>query len=92
MRFADNFRRHGEVGAAVAIAVDGVLVVDMWAGWMDAARTRAWQRDTLVDVFSVGKAMAALCVLILVERGEGGPGGARGALLAASSRRRARAR
>ena len=33
-------------------------------------RTRPWQRDTLVDVFSVGKAMAALCVLMLVERGQ----------------------
>jgi len=67
---ADNFRRHGELGAAVAIAVDGQPVVDIWAGWMDSARTRPWQRDTLVAVFSVGKAMAALCVLLLVERGE----------------------
>jgi len=33
-------------------------------------RTRPWQRDTLVDVFSVGKAMAALSLLVLVERGQ----------------------
>jgi CubicO group peptidase (beta-lactamase class C family) len=37
---------------------------------MDGGRTRPWERDTLVDFFSVGKAMAALCVLILVERGQ----------------------
>ena len=67
---ADNFRDHGELGAAVAIAVDGQPVVDIWAGWKDSARTRPWERDTLVAVFSVGKAMAALCVLLLVERGE----------------------
>ncbi len=67
---AQNFREHGEVGAAVAITVDGKYVVDIWAGWADAARTRPWQRDTLVNVFSVGKAMAALCLLMLVERGE----------------------
>jgi CubicO group peptidase (beta-lactamase class C family) len=67
---AQNFRDHGEVGAAVAVAVDGRVVVDLWAGWMDLARTRAWRRDTLVNVFSVGKAMAALCLLILVERGQ----------------------
>ncbi len=67
---AENFREHGEVGAAVAITVDGRLVVDLWAGWVDQSRTRAWQRDTLVNVFSVGKAMAALSLLILVERGQ----------------------
>jgi CubicO group peptidase (beta-lactamase class C family) len=67
---AQNFRAHGEVGAAVAITVDGRLVVDLWAGWVDRERTRAWQRDTLVNVFSVGKGMAALSLLILVERGQ----------------------
>lgn len=67
---AQNFREHGEVGAAVAISIDGALVVDLWAGWMDRARTRAWQRDTLVNVFSVGKAMATLSLLMLVERGQ----------------------
>ena len=68
--FESNFREHGELGAAVTLTVKGRVVVDIWAGWMDAARTRAWERDTLVAVFSVGKAMAALCVLMLVERGE----------------------
>jgi CubicO group peptidase (beta-lactamase class C family) len=37
---------------------------------MDAACSRPWERDTLVDVFSVGKPMAVLCLLALVERGE----------------------
>jgi len=67
---ARNFRDHGEVGAAVAITIEGRLVVDLWAGWADRARTRPWQRDTLVNVFSVGKAMAALSLLVLVERGQ----------------------
>jgi CubicO group peptidase (beta-lactamase class C family) len=66
----DNFLVHDELGAAVAIAFEGRLVVDVWAGWRDEARTRPWERDTLVDVFSVGKAMAALCVLICVDRGQ----------------------
>jgi CubicO group peptidase (beta-lactamase class C family) len=66
---AENFERHDEIGAAVAIAIDGEPVVDLWAGWMDAARTRPWHRETLVDVFSVGKPMAVLCLLQLVEQG-----------------------
>src|SRR5689334_24604832 len=66
---ANNFRAHGEIGAAVAVIHRGEPVVDLWAGWMDRARTREWERDTLVAVFSVGKAMAALCVLELAESG-----------------------
>ena len=68
---AQNFRERGELGAAVAVTIEGKPVVDIWAGWADEARTRPWERDTLVDVFSIGKAMAALCVLMLVERGRG---------------------
>jgi CubicO group peptidase (beta-lactamase class C family) len=64
-----NFAEHGEVGAALAVTVEGVPVVDLWGGWADAARTRRWQRETIVDVFSVGKPMAAMCLLVLIERG-----------------------
>ena len=67
--FARNFAEHGEVGAAVAVALGGHPVVDLWAGWRDRARTRPWERDTLVNVFSVGKAVAAVALLRFVERG-----------------------
>src|SRR5262245_7985576 len=67
---AENFRSRGELGAAVAVTIDGRLVVDLWGGWVDEGRTRPWRDDTLVNVFSVGKPMAALCVLILAERGQ----------------------
>jgi CubicO group peptidase (beta-lactamase class C family) len=66
----ENFRERGELGAAVAITLDGEPVVDVWAGWMDEERTCAWGPDTLVAVFSVGKAMVALCALMLAERGQ----------------------
>ena len=64
-----NLRERGDLGAAVCVVVDGLTQVDLWGGWMDVARTRPWERDTLVDVFSIGKAMAAVCVLMLSERG-----------------------
>jgi CubicO group peptidase (beta-lactamase class C family) len=66
---ADNFRERDELGAAVAVVVDSQPVVDLWAGWADVARTRRWERDTQVAVFSVGKAMATVCLLMLVEHG-----------------------
>jgi len=44
-------------------------VADLWGGYADAARTRAWHRDTVVNVYSVSKTMLALCALILADRG-----------------------
>jgi CubicO group peptidase (beta-lactamase class C family) len=67
--FAEGFRSRGEVGAAVAVTVDGELVVDLWAGHADQARTQPWRRDTIVNVYSCTKALTALCALQLVERG-----------------------
>jgi CubicO group peptidase (beta-lactamase class C family) len=64
--FAENFERRGEIGAGVSLNVGGRVVVDLWGGWRDAAATLPWQRDTLVNVFSVGKAVAAVCVARLV--------------------------
>lgn len=45
------------------------MVVDLWGGYADAGRTRPWERDTLVNVFSVGKAMTAVCLHRLVGQG-----------------------
>ncbi|MFN8618724.1 MAG: serine hydrolase domain-containing protein [Dehalococcoidia bacterium] len=67
--FADNFSAHGEIGAAVGIAFEGEVVADLWAGHQDAARTTTWAEDTIVNVWSVGKAVTAVCLLQLVERG-----------------------
>jgi CubicO group peptidase (beta-lactamase class C family) len=54
-----------EIGAAVVVMIGGRTVVDLWGGWADAARTRPWTGDTIVDVFSTGKACVALTVLSL---------------------------
>ena len=68
--FAANFAEHDEVGAAVCIYAGGRLVVDLWGGYVDRARTRPWRRDTLVNAYSVGKGVLAMVFLTLVERGE----------------------
>ena len=68
--FAENFRARDEVGAAVAVAIDGQLVVDLWAGHHDRERTRAWQPDTLVNVYSTTKGVTALAAHRLVDEGK----------------------
>lgn len=67
--FAGNFTLHGEIGAAVTLFVGGRRVVDLWGGWADRARAQPWAEDTLVNFFSIGKAITATCVLRLVQRG-----------------------
>ncbi|HYR95491.1 MAG TPA: serine hydrolase domain-containing protein [Candidatus Binatus sp.] len=67
--FTGNFEKHGEIGAAVAVEIDGRVVVDLWGGHADAARHAPWRRETLVNVFSVGKGPTALCALMLAHRG-----------------------
>jgi CubicO group peptidase (beta-lactamase class C family) len=68
--FEQNFALRNEVGAAVAVWVDGELVVNLWAGSADAAGTRPWQVDTLAAVLSGTKGLTSTCVHQLVERGE----------------------
>lgn len=67
--FAGGFARGEERGASVVVTIDGEPVVDIWAGTAtdDGA---PWERDTIVNVFSTTKTMAALCVLMLADRGE----------------------
>lgn len=68
--FAANFETAGEIGASFAIWKEGDYLVDIWAGHKDAARTQNWNRDTLPNVWSTTKAVGALCLALLVERGQ----------------------
>src|SRR3954452_15647079 len=56
-------------GSALAVIHRGEVVVDLREGWRDPARTTPWDAETLVNVYSVGKPVIALAVLMLVERG-----------------------
>ncbi|MGP3923477.1 serine hydrolase domain-containing protein [Streptomyces sp. 8N616] len=67
--FDESFRTGGELGAAVSVLVGGRLVADLWGGWADVARTRPWERDTLVNVWSTTKGVTALCAHLLADEG-----------------------
>ena len=63
--FRDNFTLNGEVGASLCVMSHGRTVVDVWGGTMSPDGP-AWEADTIVNAFSVGKgvtaALAASCV------------------------------
>ena len=67
--FAELIAGGTEVGAALAVHVGSQPVIDVWAGHADAARTRSWDAETLVNLYSIGKAVSAVCVLRLVDAG-----------------------
>jgi CubicO group peptidase (beta-lactamase class C family) len=68
-RFAAHFDEGLEVGATVAVTLHGEPVVDLWAGDADGEGT-PWERDTLTNVWSTTKTMAAITMLVLADRGE----------------------
>lgn len=67
--FAGNLSSGEELGAALAITIDDELVVDVWGGWSDGARTQPWVRDTIVNVWSSTKTVTSLAALMLIDRG-----------------------
>ncbi|HKC26736.1 MAG TPA: serine hydrolase domain-containing protein [Jatrophihabitans sp.] len=67
---ADQLRDGAEVGLSMVVDVDGQQVVDLWGGHRDAARTQAWQRDTITNVWSITKTVTSLAALLLIDSGE----------------------
>ena len=68
--FAANIASGADLGASLAVTLDGEFVVDLWGGWADEARTRPWTADTVTNVWSTTKMMTSLTALLLVDRGE----------------------
>ena len=68
--FEANLDSGADIGATFCATVEGETVVDLWGGFADEARTRPWERDTIVNVYSTTKTMTALTALLLADRGE----------------------
>ena len=68
--FERSFTERAEHGAAFAAVVDGEAVVDLWGGTANEQTGAAWREDTVQMVFSGTKGFVAVCLLLLLERGE----------------------
>jgi CubicO group peptidase (beta-lactamase class C family) len=67
--FQGHLDSGADLGASYCATKDGETVVDLWGGYADAARTRPWVKDTIVNVYSTTKTMTALTALLLADRG-----------------------
>src|SRR5438128_9158334 len=61
--FLENFEKFGELGAAVSVWQDGRPIVDLYGGFQDARRRKAWSKDTLILIWSATKGVGSACVL-----------------------------
>jgi len=68
--FSANISNGDDVGASFSATVEGEKVVDIWGGWRDEGKTLPWDEDTIVNVYSTTKTMAALCTLILADNNQ----------------------
>jgi CubicO group peptidase (beta-lactamase class C family) len=66
---AANLDSGQDVGASVAVVLDGEPVVDIWGGVIDDAGA-PWAEDTIINVYSTTKTMVGLVALMLADRGE----------------------
>jgi CubicO group peptidase (beta-lactamase class C family) len=67
--FLDVLEAQAGTGAALGVWHRGRWVVDLWGGYRDAQRREPWERDSIVMPYSVTKPFAAVCALLLVDRG-----------------------
>jgi CubicO group peptidase (beta-lactamase class C family) len=67
--FEANFAERGEIGAAFCFIQDDETLVDIHGGHADRKQTAPWTEQTIVPVFSTGKAITALTVAWLVYQG-----------------------
>lgn len=65
--FASSMLSNGDYGGAFAAVRDGDVIVDIRAGHTDRARTVPWHDDTIVCIYSVGKAVMALLTAAAVS-------------------------
>ncbi|MBS0332136.1 MAG: beta-lactamase family protein [Proteobacteria bacterium] len=68
-QFEANLASGADVGASFCATVNGEIVVDLWGGYADPGKTRPWDRDTIVNVYSTTKTMTALTALLVADRG-----------------------
>jgi CubicO group peptidase (beta-lactamase class C family) len=68
--FEENFKKFGELGAAVSVWQNGEPVVDLYGGFCDARRESPWTNDTLVLVWSATKGIGSACLLHALQENQ----------------------
>ncbi len=65
----NQLKSNFELGASVAVEWKGKEVVNIYGGYTDSNKAFEWDENTLVNVFSVTKAVSGICVSKLIDNG-----------------------
>ncbi|UTW66185.1 beta-lactamase family protein [bacterium SCSIO 12643] len=67
--FTENFVSKDEIGASLCVYHKHEKVVDVWGGFKDVDKTKRWNKDTVVPIFSTTKAVSSACLAMLHSKG-----------------------
>ena len=66
--FQENFKKFGDLGAAVSVWQNGKDLVDLYGGFREERREKPWTADTPVLVWSATKGIGSACVLHVLQQ------------------------
>jgi len=67
--FEKLYQEDREIGSCFAVYKDGNPLVDLWGGFQDKDKTKPWQKDNLITVYSTTKGVTAFCIALAMEKG-----------------------
>lgn len=67
--FQQRLDSDSDLGASITVNIDGKNAVDLWGGYTSTERNQAWEKDTIVNVWSSSKTIISFAILMLVDRG-----------------------
>ena len=67
--FEKLYQEDREIGSCFAVYKDGNPLVNLWGGFQDKDKTKPWQKDNLITVYSTTKGVAAFCIALAMEKG-----------------------
>lgn len=65
--FEANFDEGQELGAGFSAIIEGEIIVDLHGGWADRAKSKIWDANTIVPVYSTTKPIAALVLAKVIN-------------------------
>ena len=68
--FSDSLESNYELGAGISIEHNGKNIVNLWGGYTNEKKDQEWTEETIVNVWSVTKAITGICIVKLINDGK----------------------